>query len=109
MSDVHRRIRNRKYFRGLLADEFSVHAAEIIGDLNYVHPFSDGNGRTQLHYYKQLAEQAGFEVDLTQLTARLDDRVAASSSRRLHVHGKLLATYAFGTKLIVRPLRQKMA
>ena len=76
MSDVHRRIRSKKYLRSLPIDEFAIHSGKIIGDVNYVHPFRDGNGRTQLYYYKQLAEQAGFEVDLLQLNQQ--DWMAAS-------------------------------
>lgn len=39
-----------------------------MGDVNYVHPFREGNGRTQLQYLKQLAGQAGHSLDLSRLT-----------------------------------------
>lgn len=67
MADVHRRIRTHDYLRGLDRDSFASLAGEIIGDVNYVHPFREGNGRTQLYYFKQLAEQAGFDVMLSRL------------------------------------------
>ena len=67
MADVHRRLARAEYLRGLSAVEFAGRAGEIIGDLNYVHPFRDGNGRTQLQYLKQLAAQAGHSLDLTRL------------------------------------------
>lgn len=35
-----------------------------MGDVNYVHPFREGNGRTQLFYFEQLAAQAGYPIDL---------------------------------------------
>jgi cell filamentation protein len=35
--------------------------------VNYVHPFREGNGRAQLHYLEQLAEQAGHPIDLSQI------------------------------------------
>jgi cell filamentation protein len=44
-------------------------AAVIIGDVNYVHPFREGNGRTQLQYLKQLAIQAGHSFDLARIDA----------------------------------------
>jgi cell filamentation protein len=44
---------------------FAEQAAVILGDINYIHPFREGNGRTQLQYLKQLAEQAGHRLDLT--------------------------------------------
>lgn len=68
MEDVHRRILKHGYLRDLNAEEFSGLVGEIIGDVNYVHPFREGNGRTQIYYYKQLARQAGHDVDLTKLT-----------------------------------------
>ena len=41
--------------------------AKVIGDLNFVHPFREGNGRTQLQFARQLAGQAGHRLDLTRL------------------------------------------
>lgn len=67
MMDVHRRIQTHNYLRNLPADQFASLAGEIIGDINYVHPFREGNGRAQLFFFKQLAEQAGHSVDLTQI------------------------------------------
>ena len=42
-------------------------AGPVLGDVNHVHPFREGNGRTQLQYLKQLAERAGHEIDLTRI------------------------------------------
>jgi cell filamentation protein len=67
MADIHGRLVRRKFLESLSAEEFSRAAAEIIGDLNYVHPFREGNGRTQLQYLKQLAQRAGHDIDLTRL------------------------------------------
>lgn len=68
MADVHRRIVESGYLQGLSPQEFSKKAAEILGDVNYVHPFREGNGRTQMQYLKQLAKQAGHPLDFTRLT-----------------------------------------
>ena len=35
--------------------------------INYIHPFREGNGRTQLQYLKQLAAGAGHTLDLTRI------------------------------------------
>jgi len=64
MADIHRRLVQLDFLRGLTAAAFADRAGEIIGDVNYVHPFRDGNGRTQLLYLEQLAEQAGHPLDL---------------------------------------------
>lgn len=67
MGDIHRRLQQRKFLKGLNAEAFAREAAQIIGDLNYLHPFREGNGRTQLQYLKLLAQGAGHAIDLTRL------------------------------------------
>jgi cell filamentation protein len=69
MADVHRRIVKSDFLRDLQRSVFVAEAARIIGDVNYVHPFREGNGRTQLQYLKQLSERAGHPLDLTKIDA----------------------------------------
>ncbi|HKS64546.1 MAG TPA: Fic family protein [Xanthobacteraceae bacterium] len=64
MADVHGRLVRSRFLNGLAAAPFAEAAAVIVGDINYIHPFREGNGRTQLQYLKQLAEQAGHRLDL---------------------------------------------
>lgn len=68
-ADVHRRLAAARLLRRLPAPAFAAQAGRIMGDVNYVHPFREGNGRAQLQYLRQLAEQAGHPVDLRRLTA----------------------------------------
>lgn len=65
MADVHKRLSDQNFLRGLSQEKFAAEAAEYIGDVNRLHPFREGNGRTQFQYLKQLGAQAGHEVDLT--------------------------------------------
>jgi cell filamentation protein len=51
-----------------------------MGDVNYVHPFREGNGRAQLFYLERLAEHAGHPLDL----ARLNPRRWIEASRASH-------------------------
>lgn len=44
-------------------EAFSDAAAVIYTDLNYIHPFREGNGRTQREFIRQLALYHGFEMD----------------------------------------------
>ncbi len=67
MADIHRRIVAAGYFRGLEPNAFAAGAGSILGDVNHVHPFREGNGRTQLQYLKQLAGHAGHILDLRRL------------------------------------------
>lgn len=78
MADVHRRILRDDYLRDLDVDTFARKAGEIIGDVNYAHPFREGNGRTQLEYLRQLADRAGHPLDPGQIGR--DPWIAASQT-----------------------------
>ena len=80
VGDVHRRIVASRYLSGLPADLFAQQAGEILGDLNYVHPFREGNGRTQLLYLDQLASRAGHPLDLT----KIEEDTWMSASKEAH-------------------------
>src|SRR5688500_1394481 len=67
MADVHGRLERSRFLKGRTATAFAAQAAVIVGDINYIHPFREGNGRTQLQYLKQLAQEAGHTLDLTRI------------------------------------------
>lgn len=91
MADIHRRLVARDFLKDLDTASFAREAGAIIGDVNYVHPFREGNGRTQLLYLEQLAERAGHPLDLT----RLDPKAWMTASREAH-----LANYGAMAKCI---------
>ena len=39
-----------------------------MGEINAIHPFRDGNGRTQREFIRELAVQAGFVIDWSRVT-----------------------------------------
>jgi cell filamentation protein len=80
MADVHRRIVAANRFQGLLTEAFARAAGEIMGDVNYAHPFREGNGRAQLFYLKQLSHAAGHSLDLRYI----DPCAWIEASRRAH-------------------------
>jgi cell filamentation protein, protein adenylyltransferase len=71
MADVHRRLTQSGFLKGLNPDDFAQQAGVIMGDVNYVHPFREGNGRTHAQYLKQLAAQAGHALDLRRIDRAL--------------------------------------
>ncbi len=89
MADVHRRLTSSRFLKGLERTAFAVQAAQIIGDVNYVHPFREGNGRTQLHYLKQLAQAAGHPLNLTRIDAA--GWIAASIEANRAQYGRMAA------------------
>ena len=57
----------RHYFRGMDANGFTERAAHFLAELNAIHPFREGNGRTQLSFLTLLAERAGHPLRLERL------------------------------------------
>jgi cell filamentation protein len=47
---------------GLEATSFAERAGDLFGDLNAIHPFREGNGRTQQELIRQLAARAGHTI-----------------------------------------------
>ncbi|MEI9885460.1 MAG: Fic family protein [Rhizomicrobium sp.] len=80
MADIHRRLEQADFLRDVSRVDFAEQAGRIMGDLNYVHPFREGNGRTQLLYLEQLADRAGHPMDLR----RIDPARWIAASRGAH-------------------------
>ncbi|WP_106754581.1 Fic/DOC family protein, partial [Pannonibacter carbonis] len=62
------RLKQLNHLKGLNRQAFSRKAAHILAEINAVHPFREGNGRTQLVFLMLLVEQAGFSFDADVLT-----------------------------------------
>jgi cell filamentation protein len=81
MVDVHRRIVGADYFKGTTREAFAGEAARILGDVNHVHPFREGNGRTQLLYLQHLSAVAGHRLVLR----HIDPGAWLAASRRANI------------------------
>ena len=51
------------YFENLPFDEFAKRIAEFYNDVNYIHPFREGNGRAQRIYFTQLIRHYGYDIN----------------------------------------------
>ncbi len=60
-------LRSKHHLRGLPADMFAHEAAAFLATLNAIHPFREGNGRTQTSFLALLADSAGHPLDLERL------------------------------------------
>jgi cell filamentation protein len=96
MIDIHRRLVHTDFLRGLSATGFASSAGQIMGDVNYVHPFREGNGRTQLYYLQQLALQAGHPINL----GALDPERWLAASKAAHRGNYALMGDEIGRALI---------
>jgi cell filamentation protein len=67
MGRVFADLRGANFLRALAAERFATGAAHFLAELNAIHPFREGNGRTQLVFLVVVARQAGHPLDLTRL------------------------------------------
>ncbi len=63
-------LKRQRYLKALSAEDFSVAAAHFLATLNAIHPFREGNGRTQTSFLTVLADGAGHPFKLDRLVPR---------------------------------------
>jgi cell filamentation protein len=64
-------------FSGLSSHDFADKLAVAFAELNYIHPFREGNGRAQRELWSRLAVLAGHDLDWSRVSA--EQNVHASS------------------------------
>jgi cell filamentation protein len=71
------KLRAESLLRGLPVDAFATRCAYYFGEVNAVHPFREGNGRTQREFFRELGLQAGHILRWRRVER--DEMIAASS------------------------------
>lgn len=79
-ADVFGRLAAASRLRGLNRDQFIGKIAEFLADVNALHPFREGNGRTQRAFFSQLAHDAGHHIAWVRMDPDLN--IAASAAAR---------------------------
>ena len=69
-------LRREDLLKGLELQAFADRAAFYLGEINAIHPFREGNGRTQREFIRQLALAAGHPLSWAGFTQ--EEMVAAS-------------------------------
>lgn len=67
LNDLFISLKSQRFLRILSQKEFAVQAAHFLAELNAIHAFRDGNGRSQLAFVTMLADQAGHPFDLAKI------------------------------------------
>jgi cell filamentation protein len=73
-ADIFRALRSENLLRGLERRPFIDRLTFYLGEVNTVHPFREGNGRTQRAFFEQLAREAGFTLNWQHLDAARTSR-----------------------------------
>jgi cell filamentation protein len=64
-------LQRRHGLKGLAREDFAREYAAFLATLNAIHPFREGNGRTQLAFTALLATRAGHPLDLSRLQPKM--------------------------------------
>jgi cell filamentation protein len=67
MTKLFAALARQNHFAGLSKAEFAERAAHFLAELNAIHPFREGNGRTQLSFLGIIAEEADHPLDFEKL------------------------------------------
>lgn len=68
--NIFSKLRNEKWLRGLPREEFIERFAYYMVEINTLHPFREGNGRTQRVFFEELGRRAKIEINRTGETVR---------------------------------------
>ena len=65
------RLNKLDYFTKLPPSEFIIEIADLYHSLNMLHPFREGNGRTERVFFVQLIRNARYDIDYSTLNSDL--------------------------------------
>lgn len=67
MSKCFERLNNKNLFQGLNFDDFVDNLVDFYCVTNIIHPFREGNGRTQRVFLTQLINENGYDIDFFEI------------------------------------------
>lgn len=67
IEDVLNKLKKEKYLQGLDIVNMSKRLSYYLGEINAIHPFREGNGRTQRMFIQELSEYNGYRLDWSKI------------------------------------------
>ena len=74
--EIFNKLKKENYLQGKTIDEFVNRAAYYMSEINVLHPFREGNGRSQREYIRTLAAFNGYKINWRNITK--DEMLRAS-------------------------------
>ncbi len=85
--------------KGLSQELFIERLAYFYDQLNYIHPFREGNGRTQRIFWTRIARDAGYEINWDRIVGEENDEASRLGAEEMDL-SRLVAMFG----KIVKPL-----
>lgn len=73
------------YLQGLLNVDFIKGLAYFYDQLNYIHPFREGKGRTQRIFWTRVANDAGYEITWDEVDADENDEASRLAAEKMNL------------------------
>jgi len=80
-AEVFGALAKERYLRGLPRDGFVDRVTHYFAEVNAIHPFREGNGRTQRAFFRQLSREAGWPIDWADLDPVSNTHASQASLR----------------------------
>ena len=64
------KLKQENHLKGLDPNNFSEKAGYYLGEINHIHPFREGNGRTQREFINQLAHHNDYYIEWKNMTQK---------------------------------------
>ena len=71
------------YLKHLQQPRFIKRLAYFYDQLNYIHPFREGNGRTQRVFWSRVAQDAGYEIDWSGVIGDENDEASRLAAEQM--------------------------
>lgn len=95
-------LRQDRMLTGLSRDRFIERLSYHYDQWNYIHPFREGNGRTQRVFWNRIAADAGWQLDWRPVQGVVNDAACRSASERRDF-GPLQAMFEQIVSVAARP------
>lgn len=84
-------LRSDHYLQGLSRDQMIERLSYYLGEINALHPFREGNGRTQREFLRELAKTCGYRLQWEKITP--EEMLAASIDSFVKKYEKMEALF----------------
>ena len=97
------KLKSENYLKDCTEYNIASKAAYYLGEINAIHPFREGNGRTQREFIRELLLPTGFYVDYSRCNAKM----MLYASINAFAGDYTLMTELFDKCIVRKPLNQK--
>ena len=76
-------LKKEEFLTGLSVNVFIERIAYFYDQLNYIHPFREGNGRAQRIFWSRVARDAGYDIDWSKIVGHENDEASRIAAEEL--------------------------